>query len=316
MKKLTLWIVMVTAAALILSACGSKTPAATDVPQTTQPQTLISEGRLLPVNAQDQYFTLSGQIAEVLVKEGDTVTAGQVLARFTDSPEAKAALTRAQQEELAARQALDALSSAAELNLAKAQLSVQTAKVAYDQANDRFSANDSDLNKAQLDASAASLKLAEDTLAKLESGKGVDPDQQALAQARLASAKAAVDSAQSMIDARVLKASMDGSVVDLSFLPGQQVTAGTSLVALADFSGWIVKTDNLTEMDVTTLSVGQKVEVVLDALPGVTLQGDVNQISSRFEEKRGDITYTVTVQLNQTDPQMRWGMTAAVHFIR
>jgi len=316
MKKMSLSIVIITAAALILSACSAKTADATVVPQSAQPKALISEGRLLPLNSQDLFFTLSGQIAEVLVKEGDAVTAGQALARFTDSPETNAALTRAQQEELAAQKALDALLSVAEVNLAQAKLAVQTAKAAFDQANDRFTANDSDLNKAQLDVASVNLKLAEDTLAKLESGKGVDPDQLALAQARLASAKAALKSAQSTIEARVVKATMDGSVVDLSFRPGQQVAVGTSLMALADFSSWIVKTDNLTEMDVTAISVGQKVEVVLDALPDKTFQGEVTQIASRYEEKRGDITYTVTIQLNQTDAQMRWGMTAAVRFIR
>lgn len=316
MKKLSLSIVIITAAALVLSACSAKTADATVVPQSAQPKALISEGRLLPLNSQDLFFTLSGQIAEVLVKEGDAVTAGQVLARFTDSPEANAALTRAQQEDLASQKALDALMAAADLNLAQAKLAVQTAKAAFDQATDRFKANDSDLNKAQLDVATASLKQAEDTLAKLESGKGVDPDQEALAQARLASAKAALKSAQSAIDARVLKATMDGSVVGLSFLPGQQVAVGTSQVALADFSSWIVKTDNLTEMDVTSITVGQKVDVVLDALPDKTFQGEVTQIASRYEEKRGDITYTVTIKLNQTDAQMRWGMTAAVHFPR
>ncbi|HWQ04794.1 MAG TPA: efflux RND transporter periplasmic adaptor subunit [Longilinea sp.] len=316
MKKMSLWIVIVTAAAMILSACGSKTADATAVPQSTQPQNLISEGRLLPLNSQDLYFTLSGQITEVLVKEGDAVTAGQVLARLTDSQEANAALLRAQQEELAARQALDALLLAAEVNLAQGKLAVQSAKAAFDQANDRFDANDSDLNKAQLDVATASLKLAEDSLAKLESGKGVDPDQQALAQARLASANAALKSAQSTIDGRVVKATMDGTVVDLSLSPGQQVAVGTSQMALADFSSWIVKTDNLTETDVIAISVGQKVEVVLDALPDKTFQGEVTQIASRYEEKRGDITFTVTIQLNQTDDQMRWGMTAAVHFLR
>ena len=84
---------------------------------------------------------------------------------------------------------------------------------------------------------------------------------------------------------------------------------------MADYSTWVVKTDNLTETDVVNLAVGQKVEVVLDALPEVTLSGEVTHINARFEEKRGDITYTVTILLSQTDPQMRWGMTAAVSFL-
>ena len=34
------------------------------------------------------------------------------------------------------------------------------------------------------------------------------------------------------------------------------------------------------------------------------------------EEKRGDVTYTVTIQLNQVDPRLRWGMTALVEMAK
>ncbi len=86
-------------------------------------------------------------------------------------------------------------------------------------------------------------------------------------------------------------------------------------MVIADFSDWIVKTDNLTEFDVTSIAVGQQANVEFDALPGVTLEGEVTYINSLFEEKRGDITYTVTVLLKQIDPLMRWGMTGAVEFL-
>jgi hypothetical protein len=49
-------------------------------------------------------------------------------------------------------------------------------------------------------------------------------------------------------------------------------------------------------------------------LPDVTLNGTVTQIASVFEEKRGDVTYTVKVLLKDTNPSIRWGMTAAVTF--
>jgi hypothetical protein len=57
------------------------------------------------------------------------------------------------------------------------------------------------------------------------------------------------------------------------------------------------------------------VEVVLDALPEKTFSGQVTQIDMVYEEKRGDTTYTATIVLDQFDPQMRWGMTAAVQFL-
>jgi len=66
---------------------------------------------------------------------------------------------------------------------------------------------------------------------------------------------------------------------------------------------------------VVNLKVGQKANIVFDALPGKTLTAEVTHINQLFEEKRGDITYTVTLALTQTDPALRWGMTAAVRFI-
>ena len=107
---------------------------------------------------------------------------------------------------------------------------------------------------------------------------------------------------------------MTGTAADIRILPGQRVSAGEVVMAVADFSQWVVKTDNLTEVEVVAVKEGQAVEIILDALPDTALKGAVSTINSRFEEKRGDITYTVTAVLNETDPLMRWGMTAAVRF--
>jgi HlyD family secretion protein len=86
------------------------------------------------------------------------------------------------------------------------------------------------------------------------------------------------------------------------------------VITIADPTAWVVKTDNLTEIEVVKVEIGQPVKVVLDAFPGSVLAGEVTHINARFEEKRGDITYTVTIALAPGDLQMRWGMTAAVEF--
>lgn len=314
MKTKFLPVIILTAAALLLAACSPKTAEPTVEPTDAAASVLIAEGRLLPVNALDQSFALPGLVAEVLVKDGDTVSAGQVLARLTDSPEARLALARAGQEVLAAQQALDGLKTAADLNLAQAAQARIAAQEALDDAQTDFDVNDSEENQANLDAAAASLKLAEDRLAQLQSGAGVDPDAQAAAEARLNAANAALTSAQAAVDALELKATLAGTVVEPFAQPGQRVSAGQPVLTVADFSSWVVKTDNLTEADVAAIALGQPVEIVLDALPEVTLTGEVTHISARYEEKRGDITYTVTVALTQTDANMRWGMTAAVRF--
>ena len=54
--------------------------------------------------------------------------------------------------------------------------------------------------------------------------------------------------------------------------------------------------------------------VALDALPDVELNGKILTIGQGYKENQGDIVYKVTVLLTNSDPAMRWGMTAVVTF--
>lgn len=314
MKKSFLLMILITAA-MWLTGCNPKPDTATPETQTPEPQGLIAEGRLIPINSMDHSFSLSGQVIDVLVKDGEQVQAGQALARLVVSADAKLALARAEQETLSAQHALDTLQDSADLNLAQSRLAWLKAQEGADQSQASFDANGSDENRSLLDAALATERQAEETYNKVQDGDGVNPDQLSAAQARLKTASAALDSAQALIDAHVLKAAIAGSVVDLALQTGQQVAAGTSVMQIADFSGWNIETDNLTELEIPKIKIGQKVDVVLDALPDVTFQGEVTHINARFEEKRGDITYTATIRLEQSDSRMRWGMTAAVRFL-
>jgi hypothetical protein len=57
------------------------------------------------------------------------------------------------------------------------------------------------------------------------------------------------------------------------------------------------------------------VSVTLDASPGVELKGTVLSIGQTYIENQGDVVYEVTVQLDDTHPTIRWGMTASVTFL-
>lgn len=391
MKKLIVLLVLLTTSAILLSSCAVKP---NDLPSTptssTQDQLLIAEGRLEPLNSLEHSFSISGQVAEVLVKNGEVVKAGQTLARLDDSTSAELSLANAKAEALAAQQQFDQLQSTTALTLAQAQLDLATARQDYDKIrwnqvqenqarstnaevinaaraavtiaedqvekaeeryNDFSETKDSDplkaaalstLANARLNLDKAKLNLnyylnppneydlaisnaevavakarfeeAQRLLEKLQNGS--DSDELAMARARLESANAAVLSAQHQIDSLTLKAAIDGSIVDLNLQVGQKVAAGETAVVVADFSNWLVKTDNLTETDVTSITLGQSINLMLDALPEKKFEGEVTYINSLFEEKRGDITYTVTIMLTQTDPLMRWGMTGALEFLQ
>ena len=61
-------------------------------------------------------------------------------------------------------------------------------------------------------------------------------------------------------------------------------------------------------------AVRQAVTIKVDALPELTLTGEVESIGALYQEKSGDVTYPVMIKLIDSDPGLRWGMTVAVTF--
>jgi hypothetical protein len=75
------------------------------------------------------------------------------------------------------------------------------------------------------------------------------------------------------------------------------------------------ETDDLTELEVVDVSIGQAVTIEPDAIPGLVIDGTVEKISDIFEEKRGDVTYTTKILIDEIDPRLRWGMTVLITFL-
>lgn len=166
--------------------------------------------------------------------------------------------------------------------------------------------------EANLRLAEARLSLAETDLAEMQSG--IDPDLLEAAQARLSAAESALEAAQAALSDVELVAPFGGTVVKLNLKEGEQVVPGSPAVVLADFSQWKVETEDLNEMEVPRVAVGQTVTITPDALPELALTGTVESISQIYEEKFGDVTYTARILLQDTDPRLRWGMTVSTHF--
>ena len=171
---------------------------------------------------------------------------------------------------------------------------------------------DVELAQANAAVAAAAQQEAQARLARLQAGP--DPDELAAAQAALAAAQASLAAAEAGLKNSELRAPFSGVIAAVLVKVGEQATPGEPAAVLADFSQWVVETDNLTEIEVVKVAEGQAATIALDALPGVTLHGRVTGISPVFEEKRGDVTYTVRVALSDAHPLMRWGMTAVTTF--
>lgn len=166
------------------------------------------------------------------------------------------------------------------------------------------------LAESQVALIRAQIQDGQERLAILQAGP--DPDQVALAEARLKTAQANLEAARAAFTDAELRTPIAGTVAELKLKVGEQAAPGVPVITVAEFTRWVVKTSTLTEIDVVRVKEGQPAQVVLDALPELTLKGVVRSIATVFVESRGDVTYTVTVELNETDPRLRWGMTAQV----
>ncbi len=111
-----------------------------------------------------------------------------------------------------------------------------------------------------------------------------------------------------------LRSPFAGTITNLDLKVGEFAPSGQPVVTVADFSNWVVKTTDLTEMDVVNIKEGQPVTLTLDAIPGKTFNGYVLSIGQNYAEQQGDVVYEVSVLLTDKHPAMRWGMTAQVRF--
>jgi HlyD family secretion protein len=176
------------------------------------------------------------------------------------------------------------------------------------------SASELDLAIAEADLSVADaqLALAESNYEKVK--EGPDPDDLVAAEARITAAETNLEAAETALENIELVAPFPGTLVDLGLKVGEQVSQGTPVAVLAEFAKWKVETDDLTEIEVPDIYVGQPVTVTPDAFPDLELKGTVEYISDLYEEKRGDVTYTARILLDEDDERLRWGMTVVVTF--
>ena len=253
--------------------------------------------------------------------------AEQQLAYLTSaSPAAEAARAEAQvvQAEAALEDAQEDFDDVADrddadLTRARLQVALANAQLAYEEAvrvaaslTEMERADRLDLARAAVSAARGQLRVAQAAYDSLLDG--VDPDAIAAADARIQVAEAQLAAAYAALEVLTLTAPLAGTVVEVSAKPGEMANPTVPAAVLADLSEWWVETDTLTQIDVVSLAQGNEARVVVDALPQVVFSGEIVAIDGLFQDKRGDVTYTVHLRLSGTDPRLRWGMTCAITF--
>ncbi len=123
--------------------------------------------------------------------------------------------------------------------------------------------------------------------------------------------------AQRRLAQAVLRAPFDGVVGSVTVREGESVSvagAPTSAFVIADTGGYHMDV-TVDELDVSNLRTGQTANISVDALPGTTVRGKVERISSTGTKINGVVNYNVRVALDGANDALKNGMSATAHIV-
>lgn len=173
-------------ASLLLSACDAlngkldEEPAPLAAAVAASETSVIIEGRIVPREDAELFFPTGGEVAEVLVSEGQVVAKGQVLARLGDQESYQASVTVAKLELTLAQQAVDDLERTASLAYQQARLEMVQAEVAKLDAEEQLEEIDTDETQKKIDDANVKLSETEDDLEdaqdEFDKYANLDPD--------------------------------------------------------------------------------------------------------------------------------------------
>ena len=180
--------------------------------------TVEGSGMTRAKNSETMIVAYNGTVQEVMVEEGDMVTAGQPL-YIIDSDDARQAVTDAEKGVTTAREAVDR----AKEGVRNAEDSVRTAEEGVATARERVTA-------AQEDVAAAQERVT-------EAEKGVTAAQKDVvtAQERVESAKKDLEKIRAKLDDLRVKVPYTGKLLEISKLtPGDKISEGAKIATLVD----------------------------------------------------------------------------------
>ena len=133
----------------------------------------------------------------------------------------------------------------------------------------------------------------------------------------LASAKAQLTSAIDNFNNTIVRAPFDGQIATLTAQKGVQVggQVGDLTAAVTLITAQKVATISLNEVDVAKIKLGQKATLTFDALPDLTIAGQVTQIDNIGTVTQGVVNYNVQVSFLTDTQDVKSGMSARAAII-
>ena len=325
--------VLAAAAAFFLSKSAGSGPVikTAKASKSTLKVTVAASGKISAGDRAEVYPVAAGTLAAVYVKDGQSVKAGQRLAKLDTGP-LRLAVKQAQAAVEQAEAGLETIDQttpshmdekAARAAVCAAEAQYKNAKSAYDFTKDLPWTPSKETSVAVANAAVkqarAGLLSARAALVKVRRGQEVG-EQRDAANAGVESAQAALDVAETNLNDATLEAPTDGTVflnpVGAAGSDGKAPlpAAGSGVSpAAAPFSvvqlGTSTFTAEVDEADIDRVKLGMTAEVTLDAFPGQTFTTTVIHINPAAQPTAtGGTIFQVELELTDTGKTILLGM--------
>lgn len=276
-------------------------------------QTVVASGRVVTPQRVSIGVEVTGRVATVPVREGQSVTRGQSLITLEDRDE-RASLAQAAaavvQAEAKVRQLREVGLPTAEQNQLQAEANVRQLRRIV--ARNRELQGKGFIGQAAVDDAQRNLEVAESQLrsAQLQvQSNRPRGSETALAYAALEQARAGHALADARLEQHNIRAPADGLLIGRSVEPGTIVQPGKELMVLAP-AGETQLVVQIDEKNLSRLALGQKALGSADAYAGQRFAAELVYINPGIDAARGAVE--VKLRVAAPPPYLRQDMTVSV----
>jgi len=302
-KAISIFLILVAAVALISvvsylikSNAGSKEEFLTRKPMVQNMEDkVMATGKIVPQEEIEIKPNMSGIIDKILVKEGDKVTAGQLIATLRIVPQV-ADVNGAIQQVSTANIGV----SNAKTNLANQQQQFAMQQKLYTQgviSKQEFLTAQQQLYTAQQNVKNANQQLVTAQKQLQIAKTGVTPELQSMATTQI-------------------RAKANGTVLEVPVKTGSQVieansfNAGTTIASIADLNSLIFEGE-IDEAQAGKIKEGMEMNIVIGALQNKKFPGRVTMIAPKGTDENGTIKFPIEGDVfNPTNEYIRAGFSA------
>jgi HlyD family secretion protein len=304
------WKILIGVVALLLAGIGvyastvySKRGVITVQSGTVVKQDLTSlvtaSGEIKPKNYINIGANAQGQLTKILVKEGDRVRKGQLLATLenvqptADVDMQKAVINSAEADSAASEAGVKAADDnlrTMEAAIEKDKADLERMKADFDRSQSLFNEHllakqDFEMKKFSYQAQVATLHESEMRLVQARAQREQTAMVLASAQKRIAQNRAGLVRFNDLLEKHNAYAPLAGVVTNLpvregeTVVPGIQNSAASTIMTIADMS-LITAEVKVDETDIVNVKLDQVADITIDAIPNKTFKGHVTEIGN------------------------------------